>query len=580
MSVFLVILIAIIAILTVLFTAWFFIMKANGKCPLCALKKITVPRSITMDISEDEPVGSGAANTPPMGWSSWNIFRNHIDEDLILETARAMKNCGLADAGYEYINLDDCWQSSIRDSDGKLQGDLKTFKSGIPALVKSINSLGFKAGIYSSNGTYTCEDMPASLGNEVLDAKTFASWGLEYVKYDFCHNRKISGDCPAIEKLEINRLDGEAFDASAVLKPEDADFTGRAKVINMPNLPSGKAIGFISYGAGSASFRIISLPKGRYALTLVFQKSLCRHEQYLQIIVNGKLHEMFFPKSLGFSENGRAQIIIELKDGENIITLKNPVVTLADSSYIQYRRMGLALKQAYESWAKVTGEEEKPIVFSICEWGTAKPWEWGEKAGSLWRTTHDILPKWRSIVHIYNKTVRLYNHAGAGAWNDPDMLEVGNGRLTENENKAHFTLWCMMAAPLMLGNDIRKFVDGNGNAVDGNAVLKTVTNKHLIAVDQDALGKPAKIIKKISGVEILARPLLNGDVALCLFNKSGSVKNIHFNINELCDDSYLLMHKSDEYEAHELWSDERSVLSNISASIPKHAVRVFRIKSL
>lgn len=580
MIIFLIVLVTIIVILLVLFVSWFLTMKANGKCPLCAIKTLTVPRKITMDISQDEPFNTDVAKTPPMGWSSWNTFRNHIDEDLILETAKAMKNSGLADAGYKYVNLDDCWQSSMRDSDGKLQGDLKTFSRGIPELIREINELGLKVGLYSSNGYLTCEDLPASLGNEELDAKTLASWGCEYFKYDFCHNKKISGDCPAIEKIEINRLDGETFDTNEVLKPEDAEFTGRAKVLKFPDLPSGKAIGFLGHGAGSAKFRVIDLPKGKYALTMVYRKPACFHQQYIQVNVNGKIHEVFFPKTKGFSESGRAQIVVELKDGENIVTLANPVVTLADSAYIQYRRMGKAIKDATRDWAEFTHTEEKPIVFSICEWGTTKPWEWGAKAGNMWRTTHDIFPKWFSIVYIYKKTVALYKHAGAGCWNDPDMLEVGNGKLTEDENQSHFSLWCMMAAPLMLGNDIRKLVDGNGNPVEGNSILKTVTNKHLIAIDQDPLGKPAKIVKKLSGVDVLARPLLNGDVALCLFNKSSSVKNVNLNISDLADDNYLLMHKSSEYELHELWKDERADLSTLSVSVPKHGVRVFRIKSL
>lgn len=577
---FLIILIAIIAILIVLFISWFFTLKANGKCPLCAIKKITMPRKITMDISEIPDYDNGVAKTPPMGWSSWNTFRNHIDQDMIMEVAHAMVNSGLADAGYQYLNIDDCWQSSMRDADGKLQGDLRTFSRGIPRLIKDINELGLKVGLYSSNGTLTCEDMPASLGNEELDAKTLASWGCEFFKYDFCHQEAISGDCPAIEKIEINGLDPENTDSFALLEPKDAEFTGRARIIKLSELPSGTAIGFINHGAGSASFKVITLPQGKYALTIVHQKTARRRDSYAQVTVNGKVHEVFFPRGKGFSDSGRTQIVVELKDGENIITVQNPVATLADSSYIQYRRMGQALQKATKDWAEFTNTDEKPIVYSICEWGTAKPWDWGSKAGNMWRTTHDIMPMWKSIVALYNFTVNHYQNSGPGGWNDPDMLEVGNGKLTENENKAHFSLWCMMAAPLMLGNDVRKFVDGNNNAVEGNATLKIVTNKQLIAIDQDPLGKPAKRIKKSTGIDILARPLSNGDVALCLFNKSISNKNLHFNLNTLLSDEYLNMPSADQYELHDLWNDERNTASAIAVSLPKHSVKVYRIKSL
>lgn len=578
--IFLIVLIAIIVILAVLFVSWFFTMKANGKCPLCAIKKITIPRKITMDISETENYNNGVAQTPPMGWSSWNTFRNHIDQDMIMEVAEAMVNSGLADAGYKYVNLDDCWQSSMRDSDGKLQGDLRTFSRGIPQLIKDINQLGLKVGLYSSNGTLTCEDMPASLGNEDLDAKTLASWGCEFFKYDFCHSHPISGDCPAIEKIELNRIDTNDFNSLEVLKPEDAEFTGMAKIIKLSELPSGQAIGFLNHGAGSATFKVISLPKGKYALTVVHQKTFRRTDSYAQITVNGKIYEMFFPRGKGFSDSGRTQIVVDLKDGENIITVQNPIATVADSSYIQYKRMGDALKNATKEWAKFTNTPEKPIVYSICEWGTAQPWDWGRKAGNMWRTTHDIMPMWKSIVLLYDFTIKKYAAAGPGGWNDPDMLEVGNGKLSEDENRAHFSLWCMMAAPLMLGNDIRKFVDGNNNAVEGNSALKIVTNKQLIAIDQDTLGKPAKRLKKVTGVDIIARPLANGDTALCLFNRSAGNKNIHLNLKELLADEYLDTPQIDQYELHDLWSDERNTASAVSASLPKHSVKVYRIKAI
>ncbi|MGN1203366.1 MAG: alpha-galactosidase [Eubacterium sp.] len=577
---FLIILIAVICILIVLFVSWLLTMKANGKCPLCAIKKITMPRKITMDISETEDYNNGVAQTPPMGWSSWNTFRNHIDQDMIMEVAHAMVDSGLAEAGYKYVNLDDCWQSSMRDADGKLQGDLKTFSRGIPQLIKDINNLGLKVGLYSSNGTLTCEDMPASLGNEILDAKTLASWGCEFFKYDFCHSVPISGDCPAVEKIELNRIDADEFNSFEILKPEDAELSGRAKIINLSELPSGKAIGFLNHGAGSATFKVITLPKGKYALTVIHQKTFRRRDSYAQITVNGKVYEIFFPRGKGFSDSGRTQIVVDLKDGENIITIQNPVATLADSSYIQYKRMGYALKNATKEWAKITNTEEKPIVFSICEWGTAQPWDWGSKAGNMWRTTHDIFPNWNSIVALYSYTIKHYQHSGPGGWNDPDMLEVGNGKLTENENRAHFSLWCMMAAPLMLGNDVRKFVDGNNNAVEGNSALKIVTNKQLIAIDQDPLGKSAKRIRKVTGVDILARPLVNGDVALCLFNKTSDNKNVHFELNDLLSDEYLNIPPANEYELHELWNDERNTSGTVSASLPKHSVKVYRIKAI
>lgn len=571
-----IILVAILAILIVVFISWFLNMKANGKCPLCALKKIFIPTKLTIDISEDEEYSENkVAQTPPMGWSSWNTFRNNIDQDIIMQTAHAMKDSGLANAGYEFINLDDCWQSSLRDSDEKLQGDLGTFSRGIPKLIKDINALGLKVGLYSSNGTLTCEDLPASLGNERLDAKTIASWGCEFFKYDFCHHDRISGDCPAIEHIVITKPKS-AFEID--LRPEDAEFTGRAKIIKMSDVPSKKAIGFISHGSGSASFNFDAEEKGEYVLTFVFHKSMAKKKQYMQIHINGKMYEIFFPETKGFSPLGRQQIIVELKEGTNNMTIKNPVATAIDSSYIQYKRMGDALKEASSMWAKVTHSEEKPITYSICEWGMARPYLWGAKAGSMWRTTPDIAPNWRSITMIYNRTLKLYKHSGPGHWNDPDMLEVGNGKLDDNENRAHFSLWCMLAAPLMLGNDIRSFVS-NGMPDKDNETLKIVTNKHMIAVDQDSLGKSAKRIKKESGIDIIARPLSNGDVALCLFNTASSTKSVNFKLDDLTKDPYLGIEESPSgYELHDLWTDERSTGTTINATIPKHSTVVYRVK--
>ncbi len=575
---FLIILIAVIAVLAVLFVSWFLTMKANGKCPVCALKKLCIPRKITIDNSQEEDYNADCVKTPPMGWSSWNTFRNHIDEDLIYSTAKAMVNSGLAEAGYKYINLDDCWQSSIRDEDGKLQGDLKTFSRGIPSLISDINELGLKVGLYSSNGTLTCEDLPASLGREELDAKTLASWGCEFFKYDFCHNKAISGNCPPIEKIELNKLDDNQFSSQLVLKADDAEFTGRARVVKFSDIPSGKAIGFLNHGAGTASFEFNNVSQGKYALTIVYRKSFSRKENYVQVIVNGKTHEVFFPTGNGFSDTGRVQCVVELTGSSNKITLQNPIATRADSSYVQYRRMGDALKNATKLWAQFTHQSEKPIVFSICEWGVCKPWLWGSKAGNMWRTTFDISPSWKSIMTIYRLNLKLYDKAGVGHYNDPDMLEVGNGKLTEDENRAHFSLWCMMASPLMLGNDIRKFVDGSNKAVEGNPTLKIVTNKLLIAVDQDALGKPCKKLKTVSSVDILARPLANGDTALCLFNKTGKSKSLKFNLDELAEDEYLSFNKKSTYQIHNLWSDEREENNIITSTLPKHSVEVYRIK--
>lgn len=570
-----------IAILVILLIAaasfgiWFAVYRSRGKCPICALQKITKPTKVTIDTDSEEPYSNGAALTPPMGWSSWNTFRQNISEDLILSTAEAMKKTGLLEAGYQYINLDDCWQSSLRDANGRLQGDLEKFPNGIPHLISQINQMGMKVGLYTSNGTATCEDLPASLGKEVLDAQTFAEWGCEFFKYDFCHHKIISGEAPIIEAIEISAPGSKA---ELTLYPEDAELSGRARVLDIKRLPSGKGIGLLNHGAGTATFRPVVNFDGQYVLTLLIYKQFARREKYLQVIVNGETYEVFFPTSNGFSATGRTQLIVRLKGGANEIILRNPIATAADSSYVQYRRMGKALKDATRRVSLERGTREKPIVFSLCEWGTAHPWHWGAKAGNMWRTTHDITTNWTVINYIYERTLRLYQHAGPGAWNDPDMLEVGNGKLTDDENKTHFSLWCMLAAPLILGNDLRLMLSSDGEANPDNPVLKTVTNKSLILIDQDPLGKPAKRIKKMHGIDIIARPLANGDIALCFYNAGSHVKGLSFDINELSTDDYLNFNApAASYQVHELWSDERFAAKTISVSLQKHACKVFRI---
>ena len=571
MTAFLIVLITIAAVLLIGFATWFLAMKADGKCPLCMLKALG-SRKLTIDLKNVPAYDNNVDEAPIMGWSSWNTLRNHISEDAILETADAMVETGLADAGYQYINIDDCWQSSLRDDDGKLQGDLESFPSGMEALCQKINARGLKMGLYSSNGTHTCEDLPASLGNEVLDAKTIASWGVEYWKYDFCHHNRLSGSTPIIEYLDLNQPGSHS---QIRLTPREAKYTGRAKPVNVKDLPSGKGIGYLNHGAGTATFAVNVTSGGTYYMTIHSKKNLLNGKRYLQVIVNGKVHEVLFPTGRSFTPDARLQLEITLQPGENRITLCNPVVTAADSSYIQYHRMGQALKEASAAWAKYTHTEEKPITYSICEWGFAAPWNWGAKAGNMWRTTMDIFANWHSITAIYNKTIKLYKHASPGHVNDPDMLEVGNGKLTPEENKSHFTLWCMMAAPLVLGNDLRQLLDGSQKS---NIILDIVTNKSLILIDQDPMVKPAKKIGKRGSVDILARPLANGDTALCFFNKGGKPKPVDFDLHSLKDDKYLHFERSAAgYEIHDLWNDDRFTHDKIATTVPKHGVKAFRI---
>jgi alpha-galactosidase len=307
------------------------------------------------------------ALTPPMGWNSWNKFGCDVSEALIKEMADAMVSSGMRDAGYMYIVIDDCWQID-RDPEGNIIPDPERFPSGMKALGDYIHSLGLKFGIYSDAGTKTCQGRPGSRGYEYQDARTYAGWGVDYLKYDWC-----------------------------------------------------------SHGT------------------------------------------------------------------------QNPI----DS----YKLMRDALYAA-----------GRPIVYSICEWGTNKPWLWAKEIGHLWRTTEDILDCWGCTTDwggmgfplILDKQPGLEVYSGPGYWNDPDMLQVGNDSLTISESRAHFSLWCILAAPLMAGNDLRTMSD---------EVKEILTNKEIIAIDQDPMGKQGTKIRDDGDLEVWSRQLADGGRAVALFNR-------------------------------------------------------------
>ncbi len=310
------------------------------------------------------------ARTPQMGWNSWNKFSGNINEELIKEVADAMVSTGLRDAGYIYLNLDDCWHGE-RDSLGFIQCDSKRFPSGIKALADYVHSRGLKLGIYSDAGRKTCAGRPGSFGHEYQDAMQYAKWGIDYLKYDWCDSEDIN-------------------------------------------------------------------PRGAYSL------------------------------------------------------------------------MSNALR--------ATG---RPILFSMCEWGQSKPWTWAANIAHSWRTTGDIYNAFdgtldhgngfvqQGVLQILDMQHGLRRYAGPGHWNDPDMLEVGNGQ-TVNEDRAHFTMWCMLAAPLILGNDVRNMTEETRNIL---------LNKEVIAVNQDTLGVQGLRFGRIGQLEIWFKPLADGDWAFCILNR-------------------------------------------------------------
>jgi alpha-galactosidase len=309
----------------------------------------------------------GLALTPPMGWNSWNKFGCDVSEKLIKDTADALVATGMKDAGYQYLVIDDCWQVR-RDAQGRIVPDPDRFPSGMKALADYVHGKGLKFGLYSDAGTGTCAKRPGSKDHEAIDARTYAEWGVDYLKYDWCN-------------------------------------------------------------------------------------------------------------------------------------------TEGQDTRDSYARMSRELR--------ATG---RPIVFSICEWGSTKPWLWAPGIGHLWRSTGDIQDCWdcgkswggMGVVHIIDLQADLHPFAGPGHWNDPDMLEVGNGGLTIGESRAHFSFWALLAAPLMAGNDLRAM---------SAEIREILTNREVIAVDQDALGMQGRKVRDNGPQEVWMKPLADGSRAVILFNR-------------------------------------------------------------
>jgi alpha-galactosidase len=360
------------------------------------------------------------AMTPAMGWNSWNKFGCNVSEDMIREMADAMVKSGMKDAGYQYIVIDDCWQVS-RDSNGNIVPDPKRFSSGIKALADYVHSKGLKFGIYSDAGTKTCAGRPGARGYEFQDARQYAAWGVDFLKFDWCSTTTQDG-----------------------------------------------------------------------------------------------------PSSYGL------------------------------------------MRQALDASGRA-------ILFSMCEWGTNKPWLWAKDIGNSWRTTGDISDVWAStkkdqlgVVDILDMQVGLESFAGPGHWNDPDMLEVGNGGMTVPEYRAHFSLWSLLASPLMAGNDLRDMKP---------EIQQILTNKEVIAVNQDPLGKQGRRVHKDGDLEVWAKQMQDGGRAVILLNRGTDEKEIGVSWQEIGYPNHLSASVRDLWQAKDLGSFKE----NFSAQVPPHAVVMVRV---
>jgi hypothetical protein len=512
--------------------------------------------------------------TPPvMGWSSWNYFRQTINETIILETARALKKSGLADLGYRYVNLDDCWQSSTRDAQGNLQFDLSNFPHG-KKFVTILHQFNLKVGLYSSCGRLTCEDLPASYGYEDRDAKTFVDIGIDYLKYDYCHVKDLQSDeawlpkAPSIESLELTTKD---FSKTYQLKASSATLFGKATLQVDGSLKELPYIEGLNYNQGSFSFTEITIPPGEYIVTIVYRKQKTEERLLLTLDFNDLQKVIHFPTSSGWSMTGREQFMITFKEPITEISAKNPVDDQRSDAILRYRTMHDALKRAIHDSSSI----QKEIVFSACEHGRNQPWLWAPEFAQTYRIFPDITNDWESVMMCYDQAIRVSAYSKEGSYADPDMLEVGNGQLSPNENRAHFSLWCFLSAPLILGNDIRNY-----EKQPTEDSLTVLSNLELIHINQTRPYLPAKRIQH-GTIDILVKYLIDGTVALCFLNRSENEELVCFNLNKLPKKVHnipfpsKLMHA----QAIELWNsfDYEQKNEILTFKLAPHAVKVFKL---
>ncbi|MDE2071013.1 MAG: glycoside hydrolase family 27 protein [Gammaproteobacteria bacterium] len=374
---------------------------------------------------------NGLALTPPMGFNNWAHYECKLNEQLFVDTANTLVSTGLAKLGYRYVNIDDCWMEMQRDAAGELVPNPKLFPHGMRWLGDYLHSKGLKFGIYEDAGYMTCQKAPGMYGHIEQDVRTFASWGVDYLKLDYCY------------------------------APQD-QYPG---------------------------------------------KNFSQVAQIVYTRVSEALHH----------------------SGRDIVFSCSPP-------------------------AYVFG---KPGEF-------AEVMRWIGSVCNLWRTDDDIYAAWKSVVANYAGNVGLAKYAFPGGWNDADMLEVGNPGMSLTEQQSQFSLWAMMASPLLISTDVAKL---------SPAALKILSNADVIAVDQDPLGRQASIVKQIGQVDILSRPLADGDHAVALFNKGERPEKISVNI-------MAIGLRPGRYQLENLWSKQVSeTRAMISVEIPAHGVGLYRVSA-
>jgi alpha-galactosidase len=451
--------------------------------------------------------GATICLTPPMGWNSWNCFHTNIDRARISGAADAMVATGLIDHGWTYVNMDDCWEGR-RDAAGNIQPSQAI--GDVPSLSSYIHAKGLKFGLYTTPGPQTCAGRVGSYGHEEQDAATYASWNADYLKYDGCTIGAV---------LDLER--GQLY--APLLSPE-------------------KAAAFRELSAASAVLEM-----------LVYNRDPATLPQ--NDAVRAGIAE-FTPLTPPQRQARRAEIDRQWKAQLSaVVKIAPPKTVETDRGLLRdaYAKMGVALQKV-----------NRDIVFSLSIGHDSRTWEWGASAGgNLWRISTDINASWSSIdAHAFNNDAGLEAFAGPGHWNDPDMLEIGNGKLTTDEAYTQMTMWCILSAPLLIGCDMTKMTP---------ITISIFSNDEVIAIDQDALGRQGTRVVREGNTEVWAKPLCDGTQAVALLNRGQAPAQVSVTLRQL--------HLSGAAEVRDLWrqQDLPAATESLFATVAPHGAELFKV---
>ena len=552
-------------------------------------------------------LGKKKSHLPAMGWNSWNAFGSGNTEALTKAMADRFIELGLDKLGYKYIVLDDgCYKESRVD--GKLSNEEVKFPSGFKALGDYIHDKGLKFGMYNDIGTNLCAGAEVgTCGHEEDDARSYVSWGVDFLKVDNCYylwdNATFSNAenarytfAPAVKSVKLG--DNKLTLTKDILSPEAAEAEcGTAKVRvsltgERASFENDHVTGLGTFDGTGPDASPIGLRSSELVIeytadedcetVLSLEYATAKKEgqgEWLQLAVDDKLYfdDFIEPTESETSFAWSKEIVIEVKKGKNLIRIMNH--RRQENTLNSYARLLKGLNEA---------KPDHDIIYSACEWGKTQPQNWGYKVCDSWRILNDITFRvgadgnpgegaWAgdytcSITTQYNKAVVMDEFAGLDkGWNDPDMMVIGMNGVNMTQCRTHMVMWSLMNSPLMLGMDLRR-------VNKGDEIYNIITNEDLIAFNQDSLGIQAKrvysslskerpdqeYIRDIDRVDILCKPLSGNRFALSFINVSQSDKADKLSI-KLCDLKKYLgdwIFKADKYLVKDIFTGE--VTENLS----------------